>query len=479
MNTIKDPHCMNCKVPWNNDFLLSSFPKSFVNTDIRAHREKVLLEREKALLPETQLNIQRTKAMREIDLITSLLKFYDRKGNLMETDFYYDKVVAIREGLGMPIPTRPTNSQRPRSNEPPKPPRPVRSCINDNCRGFILNNTWHCGLCNKKVCKKCMIELIHDTDHVCKDEDVETTKLLLNNTKPCPGCRIMISKVDGCSQMWCVNCHVTFDWDTLEKVTTHVHNPHYHEWMRRNGRNIPREPGDIPPMPPILVCGQLPSQDQLVQALHGLVDEPTQHTIQAVLTIGYHIEDEQRKKRERAREQERLVIYKMRGNFHVKLREMYLRNEITDDEWKRKLFQEEKKRTREQENHGVFELLLIQIRETFAAILTRPPAGEVLRMHTDLIALTDYCNDAFDGIASTYGNSPYYISLDDVTVRKVSGVAASAAAPARRPPSNYRIFIKARIAELLREHPEARPRELMRMAVDAWNALKEDKTSAK
>jgi len=169
----------------------------------------------------------------------------------------------------------------------------------------------------------------------------------------------------------------------------------------------------------------------------------------------------------------------MRGNFHVKLREMYLRNEITDDEWKRKLFQEEKKRTREQENHGVFELLLIQIRETFAAILTRPPAGEVLRMHTDLIALTDYCNDAFDGIASTYGNSPYYISLDDVTVRKVSGVAASAAAPARRPPSNYRIFIKARIAELLREHPEARPRELMRMAVDAWNALKEDKTSAK
>lgn len=413
--SIQEPHCMGCKVPWSQDFLASNFPKNFLDTDLRAHREKVLLEREKALLPETQLEIQRRSAEAEAHAIARLALFYDQDSRPVEAKFYYDKAVALCEGVGIPAPMIIPNSRRTRSNEPPKPV-PARSCIDEGCRGFILKGTWQCGLCHKKVCKRCMVELIPDTDHVCKDEDVETTKLLLNNTKPCPGCGIMISKVDGCSQMWCVNCHVTFDWNTLERVTDRVHNPHYYEWMRRNGRDIPREPGDLPPMP---VCGQLPTHDQLVRALHGLVDKPTRHAIQCVLTIGYHIEDVQLREPRRRPVWDVLQGRYVDEGIHGTLRKMYLKNEITEDEWKRKLFLEEKKKSREEAIRGVFELYLMQVRETFTAILARPPAAEVLRMHAALTALADYCNDAFHGISRTYGTIRYSISIGDGTIRKV------------------------------------------------------------
>lgn len=62
--------------------------------------------------------------------------------------------------------------------------------------------------------------------------------------------------VRNCSQMWCTQCHTTFDWNTgREIVTTNVHNPHYFEWVRRNNNGVvPRNPGDNP----CGVPGQLP-----------------------------------------------------------------------------------------------------------------------------------------------------------------------------------------------------------------------------
>ena len=43
----------------------------------------------------------------------------------------------------------------------------------------------------------------------------------------------MISKIDGCNQMWCTQCHVAFDWKT-GAIQNSVHNPHYFEWLRKN-----------------------------------------------------------------------------------------------------------------------------------------------------------------------------------------------------------------------------------------------------
>lgn len=53
--TYEDPHCLTCKRGWNSDFMGAHFPISFRNGALRAHRRKVLFEREKTLLPAVQI----------------------------------------------------------------------------------------------------------------------------------------------------------------------------------------------------------------------------------------------------------------------------------------------------------------------------------------------------------------------------------------------------------------------------------------
>jgi hypothetical protein len=45
---------MNCKHEWNYKTLISLFTRKFVDSVYKKHTEKVLLERERALLPATQ-----------------------------------------------------------------------------------------------------------------------------------------------------------------------------------------------------------------------------------------------------------------------------------------------------------------------------------------------------------------------------------------------------------------------------------------
>lgn len=63
--------------------------------------------------------------------------------------------------------------------------------------------------------------------------------------------------VKNCSQMFCITCRTPWDWNT-GKIVTHgvIHNPHYYEWIKRNGSEIPRNPADIP-------CGGYPMQWEL------------------------------------------------------------------------------------------------------------------------------------------------------------------------------------------------------------------------
>ena len=117
----------------------------------------------------------------------------------------------------------------------------VRPCPKEDCRGFLKK--WECGLCETKVCNKCLI-IKKNKDHECKQEDIETANLLKDkDTKNCPSCGTYISKVTGCDQMWCPNCRCAFSWTTLKIETGIIHNPHYYEWKRNNG-GLERNVGD-------------------------------------------------------------------------------------------------------------------------------------------------------------------------------------------------------------------------------------------
>ena len=130
----------------------------------------------------------------------------------------------------------------------------IMRCPADGCRGF-LSSAYKCGLCSKWTCTKCLecIGEAKEGEHTCKPESVESAKLIQKETRPCPKCGTRIYKIDGCDQMWCVmeGCNTAFSWNTGHVVTGTIHNPHYYEWLRRTGGNLPRETGDIP-------CGGIP-----------------------------------------------------------------------------------------------------------------------------------------------------------------------------------------------------------------------------
>lgn len=39
----------------------------------------------------------------------------------------------------------------------------------------------------------------------------------------------------NCRQMWCTQCHTSFDWKTGDVVIGNIHNPHFLEWQRKGG----------------------------------------------------------------------------------------------------------------------------------------------------------------------------------------------------------------------------------------------------
>ena len=123
----------------------------------------------------------------------------------------------------------------------------VRACPIESCRGF-LSTQWKCGICGIHTCSKCHIpKSENEQDHTCNADDIATAELIEKDTRPCPQCGTGIFKIDGCDQMWCIECHCAFSWRTGEIETGRVHNPHFFEYQRRTGtlgRNVMDFPCD-------------------------------------------------------------------------------------------------------------------------------------------------------------------------------------------------------------------------------------------
>ena len=218
------PKCMDtsCNREWTRQFLKSNFTKMFLNKEYKFHRERVLFDHERSLLPATQplveREIQRDRLIFQINEKRRLVRKI--KGELRELDTQYFRFINHR-----------TNNENQRNAF-------IRACPIDNCRGF-LNSQWKCGLCENWTCPQCneIIGLDKNIVHECNPENVLTANLISRDTKSCPKCGTGIFKIDGCDQMFCTICNTGFSWRTGQIENRVIHNPHYFEWIRRNNNN--------------------------------------------------------------------------------------------------------------------------------------------------------------------------------------------------------------------------------------------------
>lgn len=177
LNTSKDPHCMSCRKEWNREFIDSIFTKTFINSMYKQHRENILVEREMSFLPVAQVELARLKEVND-----TLKDLHERKKRLKQ------ELYSIKRQINAIRLTGDTGNQVERKKF-------VRKCPIDNCRGF-LSTKWKCGMCDKYTCSHCYE--VKEDDHECDPGNVETAKLLANDTKPCPNCGILTYKVSGC-----------------------------------------------------------------------------------------------------------------------------------------------------------------------------------------------------------------------------------------------------------------------------------------
>ena len=225
LSEIQDPSCMKCRKIWTREFIDNNMSKLFINNELKIHRENILFEKEKNLLPDTQHNVRllhKQEGMdRELKSIESQIEALQRRS---------DELERIR------------NEINPYQVLPRQLAKKMRiPCNSNGCRGFVEEKNQYemiCGICTITYCMSCREVLV--ANHVCSETTRKTVAMLDQDTKRCPSCYVQIFKINGCDQMWCTACHIAFDWKTGERVRGIIHNPHYHDYIEQHGVPVRR-----------------------------------------------------------------------------------------------------------------------------------------------------------------------------------------------------------------------------------------------
>ena len=353
---------MACRRGWNDEFLDMNFTKAFRIGPYKKHREDVLLDREIAILPTRQPRVEAKFKMREVE--ADMRKVHQE---LSEWEKQRQKILVRSHGLARLLTryTAETEGRPPPAwtlAEGEKGPGAERAkfvmkCPDGDCRGF-LSTAYKCGTCQKWACPDCLVVkgLDKDTEHTCDPGQKESVALIIKESKACPKCGERISKIDGCDQMWCVDCHTAFSWATGQLVTGVVHNPHYYEFLRQQGNGVaPRNAGDVP-------CGGVPYYHTLQTAIAHM-DRASQTTIMHIHRITAEITDQ------------RLAAYQ--GHFNVNdngdLGMAYLMKEITKEEMKVELAKREIKRNKHLAIRAVLEMFTNTSTMMLNNLVAEPP----------------------------------------------------------------------------------------------------------
>jgi len=411
--------CMNpsCAKEWPRKFLVEKFPKSFINGSWKQHRETVLFDRETALLPATQTIIEerkdrenrRNKALAEITRINNTIN------KLQNT---LNGLITSRRRLNTELIAIGTE----KNDVATASKTFVRACSVEDCRGF-LSTQWKCGLCDVYTCPECYITkgLERNGPHECKPDDLATAKLLATDTKCCPNCATGIFKIEGCDQMWCTQCHTAFSWRTGQ-VQRRIHNPHYFEWIRQQGLEVPRQQGEIQCGREIdhRTTGEVLTQLRKIlglsrqDKLEGVASD-TFNEISNIIRSVIHLREIQL---------DRYRVDPVENNLELRIK--YLCKEIDKTEFQIAVQRKNKKHDKKQEIYGVLQLFITTITDIIyrvSAALNQKvytidasnrsivSIRHVIEIVRESDAIVEYVNGCLQEISVTYNCKQQEISV--------------------------------------------------------------------
>lgn len=377
LSSHKDPHCMKCKHEYNRAFVDSFCTKRFRNVDYKKHRENVLFEREVARLPETQPYASKVMESRSLQtsyvFMCELLRTVIRSPCDLEPRVREVLVETIRETIVNVAEHVRFLNYSPVSKESRVV---VNRCPDVACKGFLFDD-WKCGICRKQFCEACHEEKFDG--HACNPDTAKTMKLLRKDTKPCPKCNVPIHKIDGCSQMWCTQCHVAFDWRTGYIETGRIHNPHYVQFFKKT-----REHSDIP-------CGGCPTYHELKR------NKASMYLLDVRLKIT-NIERE--------------LLYRYghlyEDNHHLRVR--YLVGLMKDDEFKREIQKRDKANDKIRDIRDIYRMYVDTVSDALRRFILDPSQMEDI--HEEIENITSYTNGVITDIRKRYvSRLPYNIIL--------------------------------------------------------------------
>ena len=523
-----------CNRQWTPQFISNHFSKTFINNDLKLHYEKILFDKQRALMPSTQPLVEnilrREEYQRKINAAYNVVR--EARNSLNAVQMEYN--VFVRSG---------------HSNENTRSVF-IRACPDSECRGF-LSSQWKCGICSKWSCPTCheVKGMERDVEHTCNPDNVATANLLNSDTKPCPKCGEGIFKIDGCfaantpilmwdgsikmsqnidvgdilvgddgtqrrvkylvngidtlykiyqenassyivssrhklilfdnieresteitvddyihlnpfmkkqlfgikadcnpknaeqyfyhlneihieklergdyygweldgnrkflledftlahncDQMWCLTCHTAFSWRT-GRIENVIHNPHYYEWMRRNG-TLQRDPNDI-------VCGREITHNTTINIRRHLTEKETilKKDVANIRKLSTYIVDICRKVIHIRHVAQPHYNYNS-DDIIQQLRIRYLRNFISEDDFKIALQRENKKSNKYREISEVITLLITTITDIIMNFIDEIKTVDWkhnLERMKEIEQIIDYADECFLKISRTYSSVP-------------------------------------------------------------------------
>ncbi len=440
----EDAHCLHCRVNYTDATLFEICTKTYLQQTYFKHRQEVLINRNRAQLPLLQDAAVREKHGRERNIIMAGLQkeinqlraarnevlvlynrayvaYYGQNGvrtdegmRLIESLMVQaeDLREQVREKRTLQLQVRwPGHGHQAQHVEEKEEEKKkfVRRCTRDGCKGF-LSTAWKCGICEWYSCSKCFVVKgkAHDAEHECKKEDIDTAELIKKDCKPCPKCGEFIEKSSGCDQMFCISCQTPFSWNTGKIVTSGpIHNPHYYEWLKRNGGNVQRNPADVP-------CGGFPHAWELVRFPRG-VNKDIANMFSEFHRICMELQDISTRTYRSHLDQDTM------NEVNIK----FLLDDIDEKKWGQLLATNEKKRKRDseiQEVLGAFRMVAVELINRVQQFTDGPivrftdlpaPRAEafIVELNKEIQELVRMINDALRVISISYSYSVPYISM--------------------------------------------------------------------